>query len=132
MTTYKRIPGPGGIGVRYQKPSVKLTGAWTFVSVKRVPPSVIRLLDETNAPSIDFDDKPEKKRCLFCEGPEAHKRSFQGEMVALCDDHYYTKNIGQIAAELHNIKEREGYGILLEKPTPGSKKVKSHATKSKK
>ncbi len=93
-----------------------------IVSVHRIPPIVLKQFDETNATSIDYDDKPEKRRCVFCEGYQAYKRVFMGELVDLCEDHYYSKSLGAIAAQMKLIHRERDNGILIETPRTSSKK----------
>lgn len=70
--------------------------------VDRIPPIVIERLEESD--SFRYDDKPDEPRCMFCEGPAAHTRLVNQEMVPLCDSHYHSKNTGTIFAELRRLE----------------------------
>lgn len=121
MVTYTRFVNaimPGGFGY-------KADGK--IVSFKRIPHDVTIRFDY-GAESVEYDDKPDHARCLFCDAYREHIRIFQGVSVALCDFHYYDKNIGQIAAQLRKDKEKADGN---EKPKRTSKTVKPGSRKNR-
>lgn len=79
-----------------------------FVKGSRVPQEVKERLEITD--HMDYDDKPERRRCLFCEAPQTRVRALNvGSgplMVDLCEYHYYNRNIGQLAQEIREQKEK--------------------------
>lgn len=47
---------------------------------------------------------PPEKECIY-DGTEAKlSRSVNGEMVYLCDEHYYSKSLGQVAQQLREVR----------------------------
>ena len=93
MVTYKKAIRKYGVG--YTKNNV-------FVKGDRVPEEVKERLEY--APEMEYDDKPERRRCLFCEAPQSHLRVYNDgsgpTMIDLCEYHYLNKNLGQIAQQL--------------------------------
>jgi len=101
--TYSRHPNPKiPGGYMYRKDT-------RMVSPARVPQYALERF-ALGAPTVDYDDHPELPRCLFCEAYKTQERLLSGVTVALCDHHYYAKNIGQIAQRLREIKEKEHGG----------------------
>lgn len=115
MVTYRRTKQNDKW--RYLK--VLDSGQTVFMKDSRVPAEVFKKMNELDIPELKFDDQPDKKRCLFCDGPQAHQRVFEGRMVPLCDIHYYSKNVGQIAAEL---RETTKEAVFLEDDRTAKKK----------
>jgi hypothetical protein len=71
----------------------------------RLPKYVVDRFD-MGADTVEYDEKPDLPRCLFCDGYKEHSRMFEGVAVALCSQHYYDKNIGQIAQKLREDREK--------------------------
>src|SRR5579864_6732493 len=123
MITYRRTPHRQNKATwLYYKNNNEYPDRFNMVAASKVPPIVVKQLNETGAPSVEYDDKPNLPRCIFCLGYKSHQRIFHGEMIALCNDHYYSRNIGQIAARMRIIiKERED-NYELEKSAPRRQK----------
>lgn len=94
MVIYKKVINPKDGKPRYIKDKV-------FVKGDRVPQEVLDKFDFTD--EVKFDERPDKERCLFCDGPASRKRLITGLMIAECEPHYYSKTVGAIASYL---KER--------------------------
>lgn len=89
-----------------------------FVKADRVPQDVMVKFEYT--PTVEYDDQPDKPRCLFCDAPRSHQRYVTGLMVPLCDHHYYTENIGRITAQLRLLKEQGEKDGVQQKKSIGS------------
>ena len=99
MITYKRIPfknKAGDTGFRYTKNGL-------ITKESRVPQEVVQKFAYT--PEVEYDDAPERRRCLFCDAPQKRQRVLNNEMVDLCEWHYQNKNLGTIAAQVRLLKE---------------------------
>lgn len=82
---YKKIKSKAGF--RYIKDG-------RLVAKKDIPEDeLIKLEGLPESPTTD-------KNCLFCEVAATHARTVNLQMVALCERHYYSENIGSIAAKL--------------------------------
>lgn len=74
-----------------------------LADLDRIPPAVLIKLEESD--SLRYDDMPEKPRCLFCEAPGLRSRHLHGHSpISLCEEHYYSKSLGKIVAELRRIE----------------------------
>ncbi len=40
------------------------------------------------------------KQCIFCERPSDHSRYFNNQVIELCQDHYETRTLGEIAEQV--------------------------------
>jgi len=76
----------------------------------RVPQIVKDTLDSGVVDTMQFDDKPELPRCLFCDEGATHNRLVAGQMVPLGDYCYFNKNIGKITERLNLIKKEQERG----------------------
>lgn len=129
MTTYKRFKTVafGVEGWRYTK-----NGLMTKES--RVPAEVMEQFEHRE--SVDYDDQPDKPRCLFCDAPGSRKRYLRPVTVDLCEHHYYSENIGRIAAQIREVnklkekKEREEDSANRKRQVRTSKRRRSRAVKS--
>lgn len=98
MSTYKAFVGNRG-GLRYMKDK-------RFIAKGKIPTD---LLIEVNANvGKDVYDAASKllfgiKECLFCGIGCKMTRSVNGEIVYMCDQHYYDTNIGQIAQKIREV-----------------------------
>jgi hypothetical protein len=60
------------------------------------------------APSVEFDEQPDKKHCIFCDAPSCRTRLLNLVTVELCEWHYQNVNLGTIAHQVNLInKEQE-------------------------
>ena len=83
MTEYKVVAGKRG--KRYFKNS-------KFISADKILISVLERLTPDNPVTI--------KECLFCGAESKLERLVVGQSLALCNEHYYGKTIGQIVNKL--------------------------------
>lgn len=100
MITYHRIPyknSDGYTGYRFTKGNMLTKGS-------RIPPEVMEKF-EINS-TIEYDDKPELRRCIFCDGYQTRQKMLNLQTVELCEWHYQHMNLGKIAAQV-NLLERE-------------------------
>lgn len=70
-----------------------------FIGKDKIPPEEIERMEEaTKSREI------ESKACIFCGMHSNLQRSVNGKVVALCEQHFYSTNIGQVAQQ---IREKE-------------------------
>lgn len=101
MVHYKRVASTnpqGEAGYRYLKNN-------KFTNESRIPPEVMEKFEFTS--DVDYDDTPERRRCLFCDAPQSRQRYFNGVSIDLCNYHYQNKRLGQIAQQVRLLKEQE-------------------------
>lgn len=73
-----------------------------FVRINDIPANIFKLLDTEK----EIDDSTIKvleagwRGCVFCEGQGIRHRLVNLQTVYLCDMHYYSTTIGQIAEQL--------------------------------
>jgi len=94
MVRYQRIPyksKEGVEGFRYLKNN-KLT------KESRIPHEVSEKFKFVD--TIEYDDAPELRRCLFCDAPQSRQRYLNGQTVELCEWHYQNMRLGQIAQQV--------------------------------
>lgn len=116
MIIYKRIPynnAAGDTGFRYTKNSL-------ITKESRVPHEVIDKFAFT--PEVEYDDMPERRRCLFCDAPQNKQRYLNGSLVDLCEWHYQNARLGQIAAQVKLVEN------TVEKPQAKKKKRRTRKT----
>lgn len=113
MVTYKRIPyksAQGVTGFRYTKNTIMTKEA-------RIPHEVMEKFDYTD--TIDYDDAPERRRCIFCDSPQSRQRYLNSKAVDLCEYHYQHVNLGKIAQQV-----RETEQAKVEKPIIKKKRTR--------
>lgn len=81
-----------------------------MVSLKAIPPAVIAHFNkgtlEVNDDAVDLS--PPQKVCIFCGAANcAQSRMLNSEIIYLCDEHYYSKNLGQIAQQVRESEHAE-------------------------
>ena len=103
---YARIPH--GESFRYTKNGL-------ITKESRVPHEVMEKF--AYAPTIDYDDAPERRRCIACDAPQKRQRYLDTKLVDLCEYHYQHLRLGQIAELVRLIKETK-----VEKPVAKKKK----------
>lgn len=97
---YSRIPtknAQGAEGFRYTKNGL-------ITKESRIPHEVMEKFQYT--PTVDYDDAPERRRCIFCDAPQGRQSYLNGQLYDLCEWHYQHVTKGQIAAQVRE-KERE-------------------------
>lgn len=87
-----------------------------LVKVSSVPQDVIDSFDREEYEKIHPESVPVPV-CLFCGGSREHIRIVSGVSVALCTEHYYAKNIGQIVQQLRESKEKTDGSSQSERPS---------------
>lgn len=117
MIKYAKLPGPKGIGSRFTKNN-------RMVKESRVPPEVLEKLEY--ATEIEYDDKPERRRCIFCDAYQSRQRLLDGKLIDLCEWHYQHARLGQIA---HRVVEKKQEDKLeaekIAKLTPAQKRKRT-------
>ena len=92
MLVYKRN------GERYFRNGVQ-------VKTPRVPQEVKDKL--MYSPEVEFDEQPDKRRCIFCDAPQTAQRYLNNEMIDLCGYHYHNTTLGAVAAQVRLTKKEE-------------------------
>ena len=85
MSDYKIINGPKGT-VRYM-----LNGR--MVKATSIPEDVMIRLHETPL------EKASDRLCIFCGAPSKYSRLVNLQSVYICNEHYYSKTLGQVAEQ---------------------------------
>lgn len=91
---YKLIKGK--YGNRYMKNN-------RFVKFDSVPQEVKDKLETSNAA-----EQLDPKKCIFCGEPATETRFIQLQTIALCSEHFYSKNVGHIVMRLKEVYRGEG------------------------
>lgn len=84
----------------------------TTIELKRLPKEVREAFDSGKKeygelPAPPNSDKLSPKSCIFCRSYTKYTRFVNGQVVYICEEHYHSKNIGQIAQQLRSIKNGE-------------------------
>jgi hypothetical protein len=74
-------------------------------------PQVVKDTLSSGVDTMQFDDQPDKERCLFCDEAATHERLVAGQLVPLGDYCYYNKNIGKVTERLNLIKKEKENGL---------------------
>jgi len=80
---YKKIKGRGGF--RY------LDGNNRFIAKDKIPKEELDKLDGVPSPMGG---------CIFCDKPAVYTRFINLQTIVLCEEHYYSQTVGQIAHKL--------------------------------
>lgn len=94
---YKTIKGSNG--VRYM-----LNGK--FVKKSSIPQDVLIKLNV----GMEVDEKPVEKQpleCIFCGAPTKIVRFLNMQTIAVCEEHYYSKNVGQTVQRFNEVHKHE-------------------------
>lgn len=81
-----------------------------LTSVNKVPLNVLEALmkqSEVNDEDLQQPAIQEDRVCLFCGGPAEWQRQITGQPVDLCEQHYYSENVGRITARLRSTHAQE-------------------------
>lgn len=67
------------------------------------------LLSPGEPEETDTPDEPRKdpKACLFCGMHSRFTRYVNAQTVFVCDEHYYSENIGKVAQKLRELRDEE-------------------------
>lgn len=101
MITYRKVPFNNGTGYesfRYLRNNVLTKESY-------VPAEVIEKFTYTD--TVQYDDKPDERRCIFCDAPQSRQKYFNNETVDLCEWHYQNVNLGKIAQQVRLNKEEK-------------------------
>lgn len=113
MIRYAKVPSKDGAGDRFTKNNL-------FIKESRVPPEVLEKL--AYATEIEYDEHPDKRRCIFCEAYQSRQRFLNSELVDLCEWHYQHARLGQIAQRINEVaKEKAEAEAKRAKMTPAEK-----------
>lgn len=91
---YKTFKAKGG-SIRYM-----LDGR--LVKKSSIPADVLIKLNV----GMEVDEKPVEKKeltCIFCDAPTRITRFLNMQSIAVCEEHYYSKNVGQTVQRLNQI-----------------------------
>jgi hypothetical protein len=58
-------------------------------------------------PEVEFDEQPDRRKCIFCDAPQAHQRYLNNEMIDLCSFHYHSMSLGRVAQQVNIIKKEQ-------------------------
>lgn len=97
MITYKRTPSKNNQGeeiFKYFK-----DGNPTKEST--VPHEVIEKFDIINP--VEYDEEPERRRCLFCDAPQKRIRILNLTTIDMCEWHYLNLSLGKIAQAIREL-----------------------------
>lgn len=93
---YKVIKSDGR-GARYMRDG-------KFTSVKEVPEGLLAVMEPGKEYTMaDIYTGPPVKECLFCGATAKLTRAVNMQTVYLCDEHYYSENVGKIAGRLKEL-----------------------------
>lgn len=99
MANYKVVEGKKG--TRYMKDG-------KFVASSTVPDSVkADLIGHIGSESVNQEVDTKEPVCLFCGQSATKQRLVSFQMVALCDEDYYDKNVGKIVGKLREVQDAE-------------------------
>lgn len=120
MQTYRRVVynnAAGDSGYRYLKEG-------KFIKESRVPHEVMDKFQYSE--EIEYDDVPDKRRCVACDAPQSRQRYLNAEMVDLCEWHYQNMSLGRIAAQVRLLNEERTKqdGINAATQAKGKRKLK--------
>jgi hypothetical protein len=120
MIKYMKIPysnAAGDSGFRYKKDNLMTKEA-------RIPHEVMEKFEY--ASEVEYDDVPDKRRCIFCDAPQSRQRYLDGGMLDLCEYHYQNKSLGTIAAQMRLLKEEQEKqdGLNAKSQAKGKRKLK--------
>lgn len=115
MSTYKVVePTNVDEEVKYLKTDIDpetQSGVTAVVSRADVPADVLAELDagkELAAASPSKTTIQPEKVCTFCGVGSKLSRILDTQTIYLCDEHYYSKNLGQIAQHVREKEDAEG------------------------
>lgn len=94
---YKTINGKNG--VRYMKDN-------RFVKKADIPADVLIKLNV----GMEVEDKPVEKEplvCIFCGMGTKITRFLNMQSIAICEEHYYSKNVGQTVQQFNKVHAHE-------------------------
>lgn len=98
MAVYTKEIGPNG-NTAYRKDK-------RFVAKSNIPAAVFEALRVRNeVDDVEVNSGAKYRECIFCDEHSKNQRMVNGLTVYLCNDHYYDKNIGQVAEQLRKLRQ---------------------------
>ena len=91
MIKYAKVPSKDGAGDRF-------THNGLFIKESRVPPELMEKFEY--ATELEYDEHPEKRRCIFDEAYQSRQRFLNSELIDLCEWHYQHARLGEIAHQV--------------------------------
>lgn len=76
-------------------------------SPKAIPANVLQVLDNNSEFDEEAIENQPSKECLFCGVYGKYPKLINGQTIALCEEHYYSENIGKIAQKLRENDNEE-------------------------
>lgn len=98
MEEYKTIPGPRG--------TTRFMFKGKFVKKSNIPPDVLIKLQV----GMSVDVTPVEKvplTCIFCGLGTKITRFLNLQSIPICEEHYYSTNVGQVIQQLRKVQESE-------------------------
>lgn len=79
-----------------------------FISKDNVPPVIMSKFNqgENDVDDVDLNLNAPSTDCLFCGTPDCKlSRMMNSQTIYLCDEHYYSENMGHIAQKLREVND---------------------------
>lgn len=98
MITYQKTVAPKQDGVDKKDLRYLYKRNGLLCRYERIPHEVQEKFEY--ATEVEYDDKPDKRRCVFCDAPQSRIRYLNQQTVDLCEWHYQNMSLGKIAQQL--------------------------------
>lgn len=96
----------------------------------KIPHEVIEKFEYTNV--VEYDEQPDKRRCVSCDAPQSRGRYLDGKTVDLCEYHYQHLSLGKIAQAVRKVQEEKEVSEAKEQAIKEEKSKKWHEARTKK
>jgi hypothetical protein len=96
----------------------------------KIPHEVVEKFEYTNV--VEYDEQPDKRRCLFCDAPQSRQKYLNGQLYDLCEWHYQNTRLGQLAAQVVAVAKENEKALAKEQAEADARKAKWHASHDKK
>lgn len=96
----------------------------------KIPHEVIEKFEYTNV--VEYDEQPDKRRCLFCFAPQSRQKYLNGSLYDLCEWHYQNTRLGQLAAQVVAVAKEAEVANEKEQKAKEARSVAWHASHDKK
>lgn len=125
MQKYAQIPTINGTvkGFRYTKNGV-------MTKESKIPHEVMEKFAYTS--SLEYDDMPEKRRCIFCDAPQSRQKYLNSKLYDLCEWHYQNTSLGKLAAQVVAVAKEAEAIVAKEQKAKEARSVAWHASHKKK
>lgn len=118
MVNYKKVPSKDAHG----QDTFRYLRGNKFIAKSRIPHEVMEKFELID--TVDYDDAPERRRCVLCEAPQSRIRSLNMTVIDLCDWHYQNTTLGELAHQVALLQKEQA----KVKPAIKKKKRKSRKT----